>query len=240
MRLMVNLLALAGLGLAVCCTTALGQTASDDPTQLGARQLEVRALDVPYETAYRAVTQAMFSLGYSISHSDKASGILTGTRTVGVTEMKKETKKAAEEMKQYQEKVTQEQTTKSLLSLIPYVGFFALLTPNSKPPDPKDIQQPSVFQATVLLQPMGEKRTQVRFKLQKDGEPVWDQTTIDQLWVTTQREAMIESGPPPVSPATDSPPAQKPDALELNSQDSQRVAEPPSQAHPETNQTKAP
>jgi len=26
---------------------------------------------------------------------------------------------------------------------------------------------------------------------------VWDQTTIDPLWVTTQREAMIESGPPP-------------------------------------------
>jgi len=35
------------------------------------------------------------------------------------------------------------------------------------------------------------------FKMQKDGEPIWDQTTIDRLWVTTQREAMIESGPPP-------------------------------------------
>ena len=31
----------------------------------------------------------------------------------------------------------------------------------------------------------------------RKGEPVWDQTTIDRLWVTTQREAMIESGPPP-------------------------------------------
>jgi len=37
--------------------------------------------------------------------------------------------------------------------------------------------------------------------MQKDGEPVWDQTTIDRLWVTTQREAMIESGPPPVTTA---------------------------------------
>jgi hypothetical protein len=35
--------------------------------------------------------------------------------------------------------------------------------------------------------------------MQKDGEPVWDQTTIDRLWVTTQREAMIESGPPTVA-----------------------------------------
>jgi len=43
---------------------------------------------------------------------------------------------------------------------------------------------------------MGNKETQIRFKMQKDGEPVWDQTTIDRLWVTTQREAMIESGQP--------------------------------------------
>jgi hypothetical protein len=56
----------------------------------------------------------------------------------------------------------------------------------------------------MLLQPMENKETQIRFKMQKDGEPVWDQTTIDRLWVTTQREAMIESGPPPVAnaPAT--------------------------------------
>jgi hypothetical protein len=46
---------------------------------------------------------------------------------------------------------------------------------------------------------------QLGFKTQKDGEPVWEQTTIDRLWVITQREAMIESGPPPAEPA--SPPA---------------------------------
>jgi hypothetical protein len=39
----------------------------------------------------------------------------------------------------------------------------------------------------------------IGFKIQKDGEPVRDQTTIDRLWVTTQREAMIESGPPSAS-----------------------------------------
>ena len=48
----------------------------------------------------------------------------------------------------------------------------------------------------MLLQSMGEKQTQIRFKMQKDGEPVWDHTTIDRLWVTAVREAMIESGPP--------------------------------------------
>jgi hypothetical protein len=42
---------------------------------------------------------------------------------------------------------------------------------------------------------------QLGFKMQEDGEPVSDQTTIDRLWVTTQREAMIESGPPPVEAA---------------------------------------
>jgi len=51
-------------------------------------------------------------------------------------------------------------------------------------------------------QVMGAKETQIRFKMQKDGEPVWDQTTIDRLWVTTQREAMIESGPPPAASST--------------------------------------
>jgi len=61
----------------------------------------------------------------------------------------------------------------------------------------------------MLLQPMGAKETQIRFKMQKDGEPVWDQTTIDRLWVTTQREAMIESGPPPANPVAPSAPAQK-------------------------------
>ena len=43
---------------------------------------------------------------------------------------------------------------------------------------------------------LGGNETQIRFKMQKDGEPVWDQPTIDKLWVTAQREAMIESGPP--------------------------------------------
>jgi len=47
---------------------------------------------------------------------------------------------------------------------------------------------------TMLLQMRGAKETQIRFKMQKAGEPVCNQTTIDRLWETTQREAMIESG----------------------------------------------
>jgi len=40
-------------------------------------------------------------------------------------------------------------------------------------------------------------------------EPVWDQTVIDRLWVTTQREAMIESGPPPTEQQGTTSPVQK-------------------------------
>jgi hypothetical protein len=201
------LLAFAIFFFGLSSAAALGQTTSDDPTQLGSRQIEVRTLDVPYDLAYRSATQALLSLGYSINHSDKTSGIVTGSRTVGVTEMKAEVKKAKDEMQQYQEQAQKEQTARTVLGFVPYIGFLTGLVPGSKPPEQRDIQTPSSLQITMLLQPMG-KETQIRFKMQKDGEPVWDQTTIDRLWVTTQREAMIESGPPPAeTPAAPNPPA---------------------------------
>ena len=214
MRQKTNFLALTAVLSGVFTASAFGQTAPEDPSQLGSRQIEVRSLDVNYDTAYRSATQALLSIGYSISHSDKASGILTGTRAVGVTEMKQDVKKAKEEMKQYQEQVSQEQTARSVVGLVPYVGWLAWLVPGSKPPEQKDIKEPSTYLVTMLLQPMGAKETQIRFKMQKDGEPVWDQTTIDRLWVTTQREAMIESGPPAATSAPTGqqgtpPPAQK-------------------------------
>jgi len=184
----------------VTTQTQSTQTPSvQDPSQLGTRQIEVRTLDVPYEHAYRAATQAFFSIGFSITHSDKASGILTGSRTVGVTQMKQEVQQAKKEAKEYREHMRQEQAARSVLGFVPYVGWVAGLIPGSQPPAERDIKEPSSLQATMLLQPSGEKQTQIRFKMQKDGEPVWDQVTIDKLWVTTQREAMIESGPLPVA-----------------------------------------
>ncbi|MBI4529217.1 MAG: hypothetical protein HY695_35920 [Deltaproteobacteria bacterium] len=105
MKLKANSLVIAGFLLALTPLPAMGQTATEDPTQLGSRQLEVRSLDVNCDTAYRSATQALLSLGYSITHSDKTSGILTGSRSVGVTEMKQQVKKSNEEMKQYQEPV---------------------------------------------------------------------------------------------------------------------------------------
>lgn len=208
-----NQLALTALLVGISFAHASGQTTTDDPTQLGARQIEIRSLDTSFDIAYRSATQALLSLGYSISHSDKASGILTGSRSVGVTEMRQDVKRAKEDMKQYQEQVGKEQTARGVLGFVPYVGWLAHMFPGSKPPEQKDIKEPSSLQITMLLQPMGKenKETQIRFKMQKDGEPVWDQTTIDRLWVTTQREAMIEAGPPPA----ETPPALNPPAKNI-------------------------
>ncbi len=212
MKPKIQVLTLTAILVCFASPAAFGQTTSDDPTQLGARQLEVRSLDTNYDTAYRSAMQALLSLGYSISHSDKASGILTGSRSVGVTEMKQGIKQANEEMKQYQEQVQKENTARSVLGFVPYVGWLAHLFPGSKPPEQKDIKEASSLQITMLLQPMGKenKETQIRFKMQKDGEPVWDQVIIDRLWVTTQREAMIEAGPPVAeTPPVASSPAAK-------------------------------
>jgi hypothetical protein len=55
------------------------------------------------------------------------------------------------------------------------------------------------YQVTMLLKAINPNQTQIRLKMQVDGEPIWDPTVIDRLWVTTQREAMIESGLEPQS-----------------------------------------
>ena len=75
--------------------------------------------------------------------------------------------------------------------------------------------------AMILLSKNGNKKApmswlnfrEIADKMQKDGEPVWDQVTIDKLWVTTQREAMIESGPPP---------AEKPQPSDTSEQKAQK------------------
>jgi hypothetical protein len=122
MRQKTNFLALTAVVSGLFTTNVFSQTAPEDPSQLGSRQIEVRTLDVNYDTAYRSATQALLSIGYAISHSDKTSGILTGTRAVGVTEMKEQVKKTKEEMKQYDEQVRQEQTARSVAGFVPYIG----------------------------------------------------------------------------------------------------------------------
>jgi len=50
-------------------------------TQAEIKMLETRELDLPYDEAYKAATNGLFSLNFTIEHSDKVSGILTGKRT---------------------------------------------------------------------------------------------------------------------------------------------------------------
>ncbi len=162
------------IGIIGCATSV--DTSGQDPTQLGARQLEVRTLDVSYEIAYQAAMHAFFSIGYSIQHSDRASGVLTGSRLVDIKEEKKRRKFKT-----------------AMYALPPFFKIIGFLTPG---------KESTTFQITMLLKPNDSKQTQIRFKMQVDGEPVWDQLSIDRLWVATQREAMVETGPPPTTPPT--------------------------------------
>ena len=50
-------------------------------TQSEIKALETRELDLPYDEAYDAAMNRIFSLGFTIDHSDKESGIMTGRRT---------------------------------------------------------------------------------------------------------------------------------------------------------------
>lgn len=50
------------------------------PTQAEIKALETREMDCSFDEAYSAAANGLFSLGFAVSHSDKTSGILTGTR----------------------------------------------------------------------------------------------------------------------------------------------------------------
>lgn len=49
-------------------------------TQSEIKALETREMDLSYDDAYKAAANSLFSLGFTVEHSDKQSGILTGHR----------------------------------------------------------------------------------------------------------------------------------------------------------------
>jgi len=65
------------LGLIGC---ASAPTASP-PGQLATRDMETRDMRMSYDAAYKAASNAFFAIGYSIKHSDKASGIIVGAKS---------------------------------------------------------------------------------------------------------------------------------------------------------------
>lgn len=56
----------------------MGLTGCSQMTQSQIRALETREIDAPYDKTYDAALNAMFSMGLSIEHTDKNSGIITG------------------------------------------------------------------------------------------------------------------------------------------------------------------
>jgi hypothetical protein len=44
------------------------------------KQLESRLIDGPFERVYEAAVETLFDLGYTVSHSDKESGIIVGEK----------------------------------------------------------------------------------------------------------------------------------------------------------------
>ncbi|MEM4721359.1 MAG: hypothetical protein QXT73_04795 [Candidatus Methanomethylicaceae archaeon] len=54
---------------------------STPPGQLATRDMETRDMRISYDAAYKAVSNAFFAMGYTIKHSDKASGIIVGSRS---------------------------------------------------------------------------------------------------------------------------------------------------------------
>lgn len=50
------------------------------PTQAEIKMLETREVELPYDQAYQAAMNGLFSLGFTIEHTDKTSGIVTGKR----------------------------------------------------------------------------------------------------------------------------------------------------------------
>lgn len=64
------LLAVESVGLSGCAQL----------TQAEIKALETREMDCSFDEAYQAAANGLFSLGFTISHSDKESGILTGSR----------------------------------------------------------------------------------------------------------------------------------------------------------------
>jgi hypothetical protein len=74
-------LALNASGALIGASVLLGPCGCATLTQAEIKALETRELDLPYDEAYQAAMNGLFSLGFTIDHSDKESGVVTGKRT---------------------------------------------------------------------------------------------------------------------------------------------------------------
>ncbi len=69
------------LSTGVCMLMLFGASGCATMTQTEIKALQTREIDLPYEEAYQAAMNGLFSLGFTIDHSDKVSGVVTGKRS---------------------------------------------------------------------------------------------------------------------------------------------------------------
>lgn len=58
-----------------------------DLSQSEIKNFETRDLDAPFDAVYAAATEAFFDLGYTMTHSDKSSGILVGEKRIDAVDV---------------------------------------------------------------------------------------------------------------------------------------------------------
>ncbi len=78
MQIQSRVRAFAILVVGLALLTSLGTGCTHRLTQSEIRFLETRELDASYEEVYGAAMNAIFSMGMTINHSDKASGVISG------------------------------------------------------------------------------------------------------------------------------------------------------------------
>ncbi len=149
-----------------------------DPGQLASRAIEVRPIDAPYDTAFRAAVHTMQFLNMTIIHTEKDAGLIVGTSTDPGTG-----KKATAVLGPM---------AVSVLLLGP-LGLI-LGAPVGSALGAMDTE--TKMDLNIFLYPTGKKRTRMRINFAVDGKPVKDPIMIDRIWVIMQREALIELGEP--------------------------------------------
>lgn len=65
----------------LCASALVASSGCTTLSQAEIKALETRELDLPYDEAYQAAMNGLFSLGFTIEHSDKPSGVVTGKRS---------------------------------------------------------------------------------------------------------------------------------------------------------------
>ncbi len=148
------------------------------PGHLASRAIEVRPIDTPYDTTFRAAVHTVQFLNLTNTHTEKDAGLIVETTTDPGT-----SKKAAA-------------IGTPIVASIILLGPLGLLIGAPIGAALGTIDTSTKFDLNLFLYPLGEKQTRMRISISADGKPVDDQQTIDRIWVITQREAVIELGEP--------------------------------------------